>query len=234
MKKQTKTILGIVLVLALAGIAFTYLKAPSKTDTNTITKANSALPAITDGDWQKKGNTEVTLVEYADFQCPACGSYAPLVKRLQDTYAGRVTFVFRHFPLGMHINALPASLAAEAAGAQGKFFEMSDKLFVGQTEWSDSKTPNDIFVRYATELGLDIDKFKADIVREDLKQKIADSYKGGVKAKVTGTPTFFLNGEKLTNPKGDTLEEVYVGFTKLIDAKLGVTNAPVVSTSTAQ
>jgi protein-disulfide isomerase len=237
MNKQTKIILGVVLVLALGAVAFSYLRAPSSTDTAGGAQVNTNLPAVTDADWQKKAEgSTVTIVEYADFQCPACAAYNPLVNRLKETYQGRVTFVFRHFPLGMHINAVPASLAAEAAGAQGKFFEMSDKLFAGQAEWSESKAPNEIFTRYATELGLNIDQFTADIARDDLKQKIADSYKGGIRAKVTGTPTFFINGEKIANPRGGSLEEVYVEFTKLIDAKLGTaataTTTPSSSTST--
>jgi protein-disulfide isomerase len=231
MKKQTKIILGVVLAIALAVLGFSYLKAPGKT----ATVGNSGgFPAVTASDWQQKADSgEVTFVEYADFQCPACGAFNPLVQKLKAAYAGRVTFVFRHFPLAMHPNALPASLAAEAAGAQGKFFEMSDILFSKQAEWSDSKTATDIFVTYATVLGLDTEQFKKDMVREDLKQKIVDSYKGGIKAKVGGTPSFFINGVKVENPKGNTIDEVYAGYAKLLDVKLGVAPSMAKSTSTA-
>ncbi len=230
MNKNTKIILGIILAMALGGLAFTYLKAPEGSSNNTK-QGTGTFPAVTDVDWQKKAtSTDVTVVEYADFQCPACGVYYSLVKKLEDTYAGRVTFVFRHFPLSMHINAVPAALAAEAAGAQGKFFEMSDKLFTHQADWSESKTPETIFIAYATELGLNTEQFTADMKREDLKQKIVASFKGGVAAKVNATPSFFINGVKIENPKGSTIDEVYTGFAKLLDEKLGVAQTGTVGT----
>lgn len=84
-----------------------------------------------------KENASVTLIEYADFQCPACASYAPVVEQLEENYGDRVRFVFRHFPLiSIHKNAYAASVATEAAGAQGKFWEMHDLLFERQSEWS--------------------------------------------------------------------------------------------------
>lgn len=218
MNKSTKIILGLVLAVAAAALAFSYLSAPSNSNS---TNTNSNMPVVTDADWQIKAEgSTVTLVEYADFQCPACGAYHPLVKQLQADYAGKITFVFRHFPLSIHPNAVPASLAAEAAGAQGKFFEMSDLIFTRQEAWSGSSNPDEIFVTYATELGLDVEKFKTDMASAELKQKIVDSFKGGQKAKVSGTPTFFLNGAKLESPKGNTTAEVLAAFKVILDKKL--------------
>ena len=231
MNKSTKIILGLVLAVAAAALAFSYLSAPTGSSPST----NSNMPAVTDVDWQIKAEgSTVTLVEYADFQCPACGAYHPLVKQLQADYAGKVNFVFRHFPLSIHPNAVPAALAAEAAGAQGKFFEMSDLIFTRQEAWSGSSKPDDMFVAYATELGLDVEKFKTDMTSTELKQKIVDSFKGGQKAKVTGTPTFFLNGAKLENPKGNTTAEVLAAFKVILDQKLsegGTVTTPSASTT---
>ncbi len=218
MNKSTKIILGLVLVVAAAALGFSFLSAPTG---GSSANTSTTMPQVTDADWQIKAEgSKVTLVEYADFQCPACGAYYPLVKQLEADYAGKITFVFRHFPLSIHPNAVPAALAAEAAGGQGKFFEMSELLFTRQEAWSSAKTPEDIFVTYATELGLDIEKFKTDMSNPDAKQKIVDSFKGGQKAKVSGTPTFFLNGVKLENPKGNSVAEVLANFKVLLDKKL--------------
>ena len=219
MKNSTaKLILGALVLIVMGGLAFNYLKAPG-TETNGVSSVSEMTP-ISDLDWQKKGDSGVVLTEYADFQCPACAAFHPIVKQLEAEYAGRVTFVYRHFPLAMHINAVPASLAAEAAGAQGKFFEMSSMLFENQQEWETSSNPNEIFVKYVAELGLDIDKFNQDVVRDDLRQKIVDSYKDGIKSKVNATPTFFLNGVKIETPRGTTIEDVTNGFKSLIDSAI--------------
>lgn len=114
---------------------------------------------IRDRDWIK-GNesSKVALIEYSDFQCPACAANYNLVKYLEGKYFSDIKFVYRHFPLQQHAQAIPAARAAEAAGAQGKFWEMHDKLFENQDKWADTTTAKDIFKGYAEELGLDMER----------------------------------------------------------------------------
>ncbi len=224
MERSTKITLGVLLAILIGGFGFTYLKAPGTHEDTS--KQSSTMSPLTDADWQIKAEgSTVTFTEYADFQCPACGAFSPLIETLQSEYAGRVTFAFRHFPLPMHLNAVPAATAAEAAGAQGKFFEMGHMLFSKQEEWSASKTPNDLFIGYAKELGLDTEKFTADINNPALKEKIIASYKEGAQAKVNATPTFFINGKKIETPKGSNNQEVLDGFKKLIDQALASSGA---------
>jgi protein-disulfide isomerase len=125
---------------------------------------------------QIKGNKDaaVTLVEYSDFQCPACASFQPVLKELLATYGENLKFEYKHYPLPIHPYAQQAAIAAEAAGQQGKFFEYHDALFENQAEWSKSATPVAFFNKYAEELGLDVEKFKqhqkASLLRERLKR----------------------------------------------------------------
>lgn len=147
-----------------------------------------------------KGNpdAETVLVEYSDFQCPACGQFYPYVKEVLEEYGGSLRFEYRHFPLvNIHPQALPAAKAAEAAGQQGKFFEMHDKLFEGQNAWSKSSNPNSYFDRYAEELGLDVDKFKLQMNSSVIEDAIMNSFNEARVKGFTGTPTFMLNGEEM-------------------------------------
>lgn len=141
-------------------------------------------------------NPKVTIVEFGDFQCPACGAAHPVVKQVLEEYKGKVTFVFRNFPLNVHKNAEVAAEAAEAAGAQNKFFEMHDLLYDNQEKWSDSDKAIDIFAGYAKELKLDVDKFKKEVEGNKYKDKIAKDTADGNAAGVNSTPTFYINGVK--------------------------------------
>lgn len=151
-------------------------------------------------DWEKGSpGKEVVIVEYSDFQCPACASYYPIVKNLIEQ-SDQVTFVYRHFPLSqVHQNARIAAYAAEAAGRQDNFWQMHDKLFENQSQWADSKNPEEEFIEYAKELQLDVDKFENDLESEEVKSKVERDYQSGLSSGVNATPTFFLNGTKLTN-----------------------------------
>jgi protein-disulfide isomerase len=163
------------------------------------------------------GSTEapVTLVEYGDFECPACATYHPLVKKVLASYGpNELRFVFRHFPLQQHKNAIPAALAAEAAGKQGKFWEMYNILYEKQDEWTTGTSTEKIFAGYAGSMGLDLAKFAADQKDKELLEHIYNDFKGGVKAGINSTPTFFINGKKIPSPQG------YDEFKKVIDDAL--------------
>lgn len=171
-----------------------------------------------------KGNPDapVTLIEYTDFQCPACGVYYPVIEQLLKDMDGKIKFVVRNYPLiQIHPNALGAARAAEAAGRQGKYFEMYDVLFQKQSEWSSASDPTvSIFPSYAGNIGLNVDQYRKDVSDSSLDDKISKDRASGDDLDVTGTPTFYVNGEKIDSPK--SLED----FRNVLDA--AVLKAPVV------
>jgi protein-disulfide isomerase len=159
--------------------------------------------SISPSDWNK-GNKEanVVLVEYSDFQCPACGTYYPLIKQLNQNLAGKIQFAYRHFPLKqIHANAELSARAAEAAGKQDRFWEMHDMLFENQSSWSNQKSVKNTFVSYAQSLQLDIERFESDLNSKEVKEKVENDYQSGIRSGVNATPTFFLNGQKIQNPR---------------------------------
>lgn len=146
-----------------------------------------------------KGNllSKVVLIEYSDFQCPACEQFYPVVKAAEQKYGKDMLLVYRNFPLPSHDKSDIAARAAEAAAIQGKFWEMHDKLFENQTTWSKMSNVKSLFVEYAGQLGLDKSKFEIDLESEAVKSKIAKDIASGNASQVDGTPTFYLNGNKL-------------------------------------
>jgi protein-disulfide isomerase len=159
-------------------------------------------------------DAKVTIIEYSDFQCPACAAYYSLVNRLIDEASTTVRFVYRHFPLFPlpHKNAFIASQASEAAAMQGKFWDMYQLLFENQTAWENSNTAKAIFEGYAERIGLNIDVYKKDFDSTEVKARIQRDKDEGDELGVAGTPTFFINGKAITNPNG------YEEFKKIIDA----------------
>lgn len=151
--------------------------------------------------WKGKEDASVVLVEYADFQCPACASYAPLVKKIAGEFGDRIKIVFRHFPLRQHANADVASRAAQAAHAQGKFWELHDHMFEEQQAWASSKNPEDLFVQYALLFGLDKERFLGDMNSAETRAKVEADTQSGFQARVPGTPSFFLQGRMIQNPR---------------------------------
>lgn len=148
------------------------------------------------GDSWKIGSesAKVTVVEFSDFQCPACKSAEMVVKSVIAKYGDNLRFVYRHYPLPSHEFAFAAAVAAEVAGKQGKFWEYHDKLFERQPEFSEGK-----LVGYARDLGLNIDVFKKDKDTDELRQKVLNDQADGNRAGINATPTFFVNGTKVDN-----------------------------------
>jgi protein-disulfide isomerase len=162
-------------------------------------------------------DAKVTLVEYSDFQCPACKTYEDIVKQIRDSYSPEeLKFVYRHFPLrSIHPNADIAAQAAEAAGEEGKFWEMKSLLFEKQSEWENEKDPKGLFGAYAKSLGIDVGKFDEDLkADDDSKERVEKDYQSGVALDISSTPTFILNGVIIKNPQ--SVDE----FKSLIDAEL--------------
>jgi protein-disulfide isomerase len=165
-----------------------------------------------------KGNPDatVTLVEYSDFQCPACAQFVPVVDAMLMDYGDQVRFEYKHYPLiQIHANAEAAARAAEAAGQQGKFFEYHDVLFANQREWSAAAIPGAFFVRYAEQLGLDTDQFNRHQRSSILQQNVREHLNEARGLGLTGTPTFFLNGERMNF-------QTYQDFHDQIKAALGI------------
>ncbi len=177
-------------------------------------KESASLPKadqIVSGDWTRgNASSSVTLIEYSDFECPACAAFYPLVEEVNEKLGNKINFAYRHFPLTQHPNAIPAAKAAEAAGLQGKFWEMYTEIFMNQSEWAGTTTAHVVFNKYAVKIGLDIEKYNADYNLPEIKEKIDKSIMGGIKAGVNSTPSFFLNGKKIT-------PQSYEQFEKLID-----------------
>lgn len=150
-----------------------------------------------------KGNasSSVVIMEYSDFQCPACRSYYPIMREIMAEFGDRVALVYRHFPLiGIHPNAEFAARAAEAAGKQGKFWEMHDLLFEKQNEWAKVANVAPMFESYATLLGISIEQFKTDFVSNEVKNFVKAQRIHAVQAGLQGTPSFFINGKQIQNP----------------------------------
>ncbi len=172
-----------------------------------------------------KGNAQskVKMVEYGDFQCPACGAYYPFVNKLTTEYKDKISFQFRNLPLTqIHQHAFAGARAAEAAGKQGKFWEMYDMLYVNQRTWSVNTRPTDNFNAYAEQLALDIEKFKKDYASSEVNSVInADISAFKKTGQSLGTPTFFLNGKKidLKSTSNDSVPS-YEKLTAIIDAEL--------------
>lgn len=142
----------------------------------------------------------VTVVEFADFQCPACAAAHPEVKQMLAENSDSVRYVFRHFPLAsLHPNAQPAAYAAEAAGKQGKFWEVHDWLFENQDHWKDAEASAEYFyTEFGEKFELDKEQFTADFASEEVRQKVADDFAAGRELNVSSTPTFFVNGKRVT------------------------------------
>jgi protein-disulfide isomerase len=195
--KTTNKILSLFALLLVLLLGYYFMA--TKSTTSSGSKNDVALSL----DYHVRGatNGKVTLIEFGDFQCPACGGYEPLVRQVVAANAQDVRIVFRNFPLTqLHPNALLAAKYAEAAALQGKFWEMHDALYDNQKEWSGALNAKDYFEKYGAALGLDIKKLAADALRSDIESKILAQYKEGVRLGVQGTPTFFVNGQMIDNP----------------------------------
>jgi protein-disulfide isomerase len=145
-----------------------------------------------------RSDAPVLLEEYADFQCPPCGFVHPILKRLEAEYEKELRVAFHHFPIrNIHKHAAEAARAAEAAGLQGKFWQMHDLLFEKQNEWKDTPAARPLFLTYARTLGLNLEKFNQDIDSTAMSNRVMKDESSGAARGVTGTPAMFLNGREL-------------------------------------
>ena len=223
MSRNAWIIFAVACIAALGGLIF--LSNQNRVDVNVDEiNANSVQPAseasggIAD---HVKGNADskVVLVEYADFQCPGCASAFPKIKSISEEYEDQIAVVMRNFPLtSIHPHALAAAATAEAAGKQGKFWQMHDLLFANQSSWSsqNARQRTETFLGFARQIGLDENKFTQDQASAEVSQKIGFDQALGRKSDVSSTPTFFLNGKQIEQSVWGNDEE----FRKVIDAEL--------------
>ena len=141
----------------------------------------------------------VTIEEFGDFQCPPCGILSGPINQLEQDYRPRLRIIFRHFPLTMHRHAREAALASEAAGRQGRFWQMHDVLYREQAVWSEAADVRPLFDTYAGMLGLKIDRFKKDMESEEVNRRVTADQLRGTALGVTITPTLFVNNRALPN-----------------------------------
>ena len=227
-------IIGIVLLVAVVGGWYLYNSSGKKTPvrSNTNNASNVAQPQANNTPMVSsilgaqpphfKGaqNSPVVIEEFADYQCPTCGVMHPVLNEINAFYGSRIKFIYRNFPLPMHKNGYEASVAAEAAGLQGKIWEMQNLLFQNQKVWSNTDTARTIFEGYAQTIGLDVEKYKTDVAGLNAKQRVDADVKRGQSLNINSTPTVIINGKPVP------FEQMTVdGMKKIIDAELAATGA---------
>lgn len=204
MKSDSQFFIG-VLVAAVLVIGSIIIFTSHKTAKPT---ASGDMPDINTTVGQKEGagdSARVKIVEFGDYECPFCGKAEPDLRQAVQKNSDKVELIFRDFPLPQHQNALPAAYAAYAAGAQGKYWPMHELLYDRQSSWVNASDPESVFLGYARELGLDSNKFKADYGSAAAKKAIQADADYGTKIGVNETPTFYVNGKKVTGVQ--TLEQ---------------------------
>jgi len=154
-------------------------------------------------------SAKVTIVEWADFQCPFCVRVNPTLEQIAKEYGDKVRFAFKHLPLSMHAKARAAHTASEAAHRQGKFWEMHDRIFAKPRDLSP-----ETYLRYAKEMGLDIDQYNSDLASSSVRKVVDSDLDVARKLGVSGTPSFFINGRFLSGA------QPYASFASVIDREL--------------
>ncbi len=194
----TLVAVGVVVIMAAIGATLQIRSQPTAAPTQASTAGADMVVRDNSHRLSQAPDGKVTFVEFLDFECEACGAAFPLIEELRATFGDRVTFVARYFPLEGHFNAQRAARAVEAAAQQGQFEAMYKKMYETQTQWSEQQVPkDDLFRQYAQELGLDMARWDADYASDATWARIKADIDDGTALGVTGTPTFFLNGQRL-------------------------------------
>lgn len=208
-----KTITIVIAVLVVLGLAYYLFKISPQQTATTSAGYNSLItetpttqitqpPAFdpTSDDYTGSATAKNVFIEYGDVQCPACAAYESIVTQIPTTFPDTV-LVFRYFPLiQIHQNSVEGALANEAAGAQGKYWEMHDMLFEKQPDWESVADPLSLFVQYAQAVGVpNITQFQSDVTSHKYLDKIQTDATQAANLNLQGTPTFFFNGHQIQN-----------------------------------
>lgn len=171
---------------------------PSKPDASPVATSGPAEPGAQPPYFLGRADAPVTLEEFGDFECPPCGVLHPVLKTIEQEYGPRVKIIFREYPLiPTHPHAGAAARAAEAAGLQGKFWEMHDLIYETQKSWHETFDARPIFEGYATKIGLDLNRYRQDVDGKVVENRIFEDGKRAHSLNVKGTPTVFLNGREV-------------------------------------
>lgn len=234
MKKYLPFAIILIVLGAASGVAFMLWKnrgGSTKTDSTFATALPSppsnpaSSPAAKDLPGSTKPNVKVSspviIEEYGDYQCPPCGQLYPELKQIEHEYGNQVQVIFRHFPLTkIHKNALIAARSAEAARNQNKFWEMHNLLYENQKAWSELADPRPVFESYVRQLNLNLDRFNSDLQSNLIDQRISADIQRGTSQGVTGTPTVFLDSNRL-NYEATNTEGLRRGINILLERKAG-------------
>jgi protein-disulfide isomerase len=196
--KVTIIVIAALIALGIGAILITMMNQPTAPAPES--SSDGALPGT-------RSNTHVlddagadapTLVEFLDFECEACGGLYPVIEQVREQYRGDINFAIRYFPIPSHLNSMNAAIAVEAAAQQGQVEEMYSRMFETQAEWGEKQTSEaERFRGFAEELGLDMDAFDSAVADPETQARVEMDYAEGLDWNVEGTPTFFLDGEKL-------------------------------------
>ncbi len=212
-RAQVPIVLIMISILIIGGTLLLFGCGGGPKETGPTGESLSSEPLDVNKGWSKGAKeAKVVIIEFSDFQCLFCALVQPTLDQVMELYGDRVRLVYRHFPLTkIHPYALKAAVAAEAAGNQGKFWEMHDKLYQNQ-----EKLTVDDLGRYAQELGLDMERFNKDLDSPELEKKVLTDKEDGLKAGVKGTPAFFINGTYISG------NQPFEKFKELIEAELAI------------
>ncbi len=205
MSRASKIMLAVTILVvgALIGLFFLF-----GSDNNSPSQVNSQSELVRAAS-HRLDSGAVQVVEFGDYECPACSVAYPITQKLLADYKGKISFYFRNFPLSqIHPNAMISAEAAEAAAAQGKFWQMHDLLYSQQTEWANLGDPLPKLKEYARNLGLNVDQFESDLRANKYQTAILQDLNDGVSLGVPGTPTFFVNGSQSDSYGFDSLKSL--------------------------
>lgn len=211
-----KRLLPFIIILVVLGVAIgsvVYMtKAPSASNGNTsqspvgpvtpkpsptIAQVKTGVPGADPPHTMGPATAPVKIEEFGDFECPPCGLFHPILKQMHEEFGDKLHITFREYPLPIHNHALPAASAAEAAGMQGKFWEMHALIFENQSTWKTEFDVRPVFEGYAKRIGLDVERFKRDVNSDRVEQRIFLDGKRARSMDVNSTPTVFLNGREV-------------------------------------
>jgi protein-disulfide isomerase len=222
-KYRALLIIAIVLVAAVATVAFLLRSSRNKGSSTAATPIATPLPSGAAPERKLPASAVVTLEEFGDYQCPPCGALHPALKKLKQEFGASLNFIFRNLPLTtIHKNALIAAQAAEAARVQNRFWEMHDLLYETQNLWKDDINPKTIFVKFAGDLGLDTARFARDMEDKQVQMRIEADIDAAAQLGITGTPTILIEGREL-KPEATTEDGIRKGIELMLARKAAPT-----------